>query len=81
MCASAKNLCCVSVAASCIAGAAMSSATRVGKNGRIRKQPAPARCGMNATSLEAKTTMTTRKTKMVFSTRLLQFLHVTAAAY
>jgi hypothetical protein len=36
---------------------------------------------MNATSLETKTMMTTRKTKMVFSTRLLQFLHVTAAAY
>jgi hypothetical protein len=63
------------VAASFIAGVAMSSATRVGKSGRIRKQAAPARCGMNATSSEMKTMMTTRKTMMVFtSRRLLQFL-------
>jgi hypothetical protein len=62
----------------------MSSATRVGKNGRIRKQAAPARCGMNATSSEMKTMMTTRKTKMVFISRkavAIPFLYVVAATY
>jgi hypothetical protein len=29
-----------------VAGAAMNSATHVEKNGRRRRQPAPARCGM-----------------------------------
>jgi len=80
-----KSFCCTCVAASFIAGAAMSSATRVGKSGRIRKQAAPARCGMNATSSERKTMMTTKTTMMVFTTRrLLQFLsfiYVIAATY